>query len=210
MPIYNFAADAGQINPAQFSSILMSHRSDIEQTHTPLALHNSESADIKFARAQAKEMINVSGAAVIIYMRTENADIDIVWDEDADPTYWNPVNAKGFFKPQPLEAELKQWGAEVINKTEIVFAHQTIYTEIGERMLRTGDVIKLPYNSATINLNPQNYRVLNASPTGNFRYTWLYLTCQLETLTADITVRPEKDLPEEIPLQFNEQYRESI
>ena len=102
---------------------LTSYRSDAEQKNSPLALHDSDSADVKLARSQAREMINISGAEVTVYMRTENADFDSVWDEDPDPTYWNPINLKGYFKPTPLEAELKQWGAEVVNKTEIVFDH---------------------------------------------------------------------------------------
>ena len=77
-------------------------------------------------------------------------------------------------------------------------------------MLRTGDVVQLPYNAATMALNPKNYRILNATPSGNFRYNWLYLTCQLETLTADIAVRPEEDMPAEEPIRTGGQYRESI
>mgnify|MGYP003645841497 CR=1 FL=1 len=210
MPIHNFAVDTGQISPAKFDTILTSFRSDVEQRHTPVALHDPESADVRMARSQAREIINVSGAEVTVYMRTDNADFDSVWDEDADPTYWNPVKIKGYFKPQPLEAELKQWGAEVVNKTEIVFDHFSIHQLTGERMLRAGDVIQLPYNAATTALNPKNYRILNVTPSGNFRYNWLYLTCQLETLTADITVRPEEDMPIGEVTKTGGQYRESL
>lgn len=210
MAIHNFAVDTGQISPAQFDSILTSFRSDVEHRNTPLALHDPESADIKMARSQAREMINISGAEVVVYMRTDNADFDSVWDEDPDPTYWNPIGIKGFFKPQPLEAELKQWGAEIVNKTEIVFDHFTIHQLARERMLRVGDVVQLPFNAATNSLNPKNYRILNATPSGNFRYNWMYLTCQLETLTADITVRPEEDMPNEEPIRTGGQYRESL
>lgn len=210
MTIHRFAVDTGQVSPVQFDSILSSYRSDVEQRHTPLALHDPDSADVRMARLQAKEQINVSGAEVTVYTRTDNADFDSVWDEDPDPTYWNPIKIKGYFKPQPLEAELKQWGAEVVNKTEIVFDHFEIHQLLGDRMLRTGDVIQLPYNAATTAINPKNYRILNATPSGNFRYTWLYLTCQLETLTADITVRPEEDMPVEEQIRTGGQYRESL
>lgn len=210
MTIHRFAADTGQISPAQFDNAWVSHRSDIEQRNSPLALHDPESADVKMARAQAQEMVNISGAEVVVYMRTENADFDSVWDEDPDPTYWAPIGLKGYFKPQPLEAELKQWGAEVINKTEIVFAHSEIHQLTDRRMLRVGDVVQLPYNAAMAALAPKNYRILNATPSGNFRYNWLYFTCQLETLTADITVRPEEDMPEEEQIRTNGRYRESL
>lgn len=210
MSIHRFSVDTGQVNPDQFDTILPSNRTDVEQRHTPVAIHDIESADIRMARRQAREMIDVSGAEVTVYLRTDNADYDSVWDEDPDPTYWNPIKIKGFFKPQPLEAELKQWGAEVINKTEITFNHFEIRQLTGERMLRVGDVIQLPYNASTVAIGPKNYRVLNVTPSGNFRYTWLYLTCQLESLTADITVRPEQDMPEEEQLKTNGQYRESL
>lgn len=210
MPIHRFAVDTGQVSADQFDTVLKSFRSDVEQRHTPLALHDPESADVRYARMQADEMINISGAEVTVFIRTENADFDQVWDEDPDPTYWNPIQIKGYFKPQPLEAELKQWGAEVINKTEVVFSHRALHEVLGDRMLRTGDVIQLPFNAATQAVNPKNYRVLNGTPSGNFRYNWLYFTTQVETLTADITVRPEEDMPEEEQIRPGGQYRESI
>jgi hypothetical protein len=64
-------------------------------------------------------------------------------------------------------------------------------------MLRAGDVIQVPYNAATPLLSPKNFRITNVTPSGNFRYNWLYLTCQAEVLTADVTVRP----PDEAPMQ---------
>ena len=51
---------------------------------------------------------------------------------------------------------------------------------------------------------------MNATPSGNFRYIWLYFTCQVEILTADITVRPEEDMPTEEHVRTNGVYRESI
>lgn len=210
MTIHSFAVDTGQVSVDQFDTVLKSFRTDVEQRHTPIALHNPENHDVRYARLLADEIINVSGAEVTVYVRTDNADFDSVWDEDPDPTYWNPIKVKGYFKPQPLEYELKKWGGEAINKTEVVFSHRQLHELLGDRMLRSGDVIQLPYNSAMQALAPKNYRVLNSSPTGNFRYTWLYLTCQAETLTADITVRPEEDMPEDERIREGGQYRESL
>ena len=210
MPIHNFAVDPGQVDADIWDTILTSYRSESELRHTPIAIHDYESADIKLARSKAREMINVSGAEVTVFIRTDNHDYDAVWDEDPDPTYWNPMKIKGYFKPQPVETELKEWGAESINKTEIVFDHFSIKQLNGSRMLRIGDVVQLPFNSVDPNLGPKNYRILNVTPSGNFRYTWLYLTCVLETLTADITVRPEEDMPEEERMRTNGRYRESL
>lgn len=78
-------------------------------------------------------------------------------------------------------------------------------------MLRAGDVIRAPYNSAQTDLAPRYFRVTNATPSGNFRYNWLYLTCKLESITADITVRPVKDVMGDIEIiKTNGAHRESL
>lgn len=196
MPIYNFGINTDRVAEGDlFSLVKEDHRTESEQRHTAIALHDSTSNDLQTARKLADEMINVSGAEVKVFLRTDNADFDDVWDADSDPTYWDVVLIKAFFKPQPLETELKKWGADTPNKTEVVFSHRMLYTLFSDRMLRAGDVIQLPYNAATRNFSPRNYRVNNGTPSGNFRYNWLYFTCQVETLTADITVRPPGDTP---------------
>jgi hypothetical protein len=210
MAIYTFGVDnTGQVDASTFNAILESYRSDAEQQNSPVSIYNTESKDIQLARSMANEMINVSGAPVKVFIRTENADYDAVWDEDPDPTYWTPILLKAFFKPEPIQTELTKWGADTKNRTEVMFSHYQLYAEVGERMLRAGDVIQLPFNSVMI--NPKNFRVLNATPSGNFRYTWLYWSCQVETLTADMNVRPENDMPlVDEPLRTGGQYRETI
>ena len=91
MTIHRFAIDTGQLSPGKFTSVLESSRSDVEQRHTKIALHDEESADIRYARQLADEIIHVSGAEIEVYLRTDNADNDSVWDADADPTYWQPI-----------------------------------------------------------------------------------------------------------------------
>ena len=209
MTIHRFAINTGQSGPGKFSSVLSSIRTDVEQRHTPVALHDEESADIRLARSLADEMINVSGAEIQLYLRTDNADNDAVWDADADPTYWSSIPIKAFFKPAPLEMELKKWGVDLENnRTEVVFSHRQLYELFNDRMLRTGDVLHLPYNAASV--NPDYYRIVNATPSGNFRYIWLYFTCQVEVLTADITVRPREDMPVEEHIRSGGAYLESL
>lgn len=205
--VHRFGISYG-VSEDTFDAVHESFRSDVDQNNTALALHDPESADIRLARKSADEMISISGAEVKIYVRTDNNDYDAVWDEDPDPTYWNAIVIKGFFKPKPIESELKRWGIDTTNKTEIVFSHRQLYNILGERMLRVGDVVQLPFNS--VPMSPKNYRVLNATPSGNFRYTWLYFTCQLEILTADIAVRPEVDMQDDPQLNTGGKYRESI
>ena len=74
MTIHRFAVDTGQVSPDQFDTILSSNRSDVEQRHTPVALHDPSSADVKFARLQAKEMINVPDDAIQVDVFTTDAD----------------------------------------------------------------------------------------------------------------------------------------
>ena len=197
MSIYRFGENLDNaIEGDLFDNVHPSFLSDVERRNSPISIHDSFSNDLKLARLQADEIINVSGAEVEVYIRTDNADYDVVWDSDPDPTYWNMFRIKAFFKPQMLETELKKWGIDIANKTEIVFSHLQIFRELGNRMLRIGDVIKVPYNSANTALAPQNYRITNVTPSGNFRYNWLYLTCQATVLTADVTVRPLNDMPD--------------
>jgi hypothetical protein len=204
---YRFGQIVG-VDAVSYDAVYESMRSDIDQRNTPLALHDPGSNDVKLARQQADEMINVSGATVTVYTRTNNSDFDTVWDEDPDPTYWNPVQLKGFYKPNPIEMELNRWGLDTTNKTDIIFSHRQLYELLGDRMLRIGDVVQIPYNAVTLGL--RNYRILNATPSGQFRYIWLYYTCQLELLTADITVRPEGDMQTDDDLPSGGVYRESL
>ena len=206
--IHQFAQDTGGVSADRFNSTLKSFRSDVEQRNSPIQIYNPESADLRLARSLANEQINVSGAEIKVYIRTDNADYDEVWDEDPDPTYWNPEFMKAYFKPQPIEVELAKWGADTKNKTEVVFSHLQVFGQFGERMLRAGDVVQLPYNAAAI--SPKNFRIINATPSGNFRYHWLYLTCTVETLTADITIRPEEDMPSEERMKTNGRYVEGL
>jgi len=211
MSIYKFGYDYGDTVEESFDDSFPDNRSDVDQRNSPLSLFDLESADVRTARTLADEVVNISGAEVKIFIRTNNNDYDSVWDEDADPTYWTSEMLKAFFKPAPLETELKKWGADTINKTEVVFSHRQVFEKFGNRMLRTGDVLQLPFNAAMEDRSPKTYRVTNATPTGNFRYNWLYFSCTVETLNADISVRPheiESSMDEE-HIKSNGAYRES-
>jgi hypothetical protein len=211
MSIYKFGYDYGDTVEESFDDSFPDNRSDVDQRNSPLSLFDLESADVRTARTLADEVVNISGAEVKIFIRTNNNDYDSVWDEDADPTYWTSEMLKAFFKPAPLETELKKWGADTINKTEVVFSHRQVFEKFGGRMLRTGDVLQLPFNAAMEDRSPKTYRVTNATPTGNFRYNWLYFSCTVETLNADISVRPheiESSMDEE-HIKSNGAYRES-
>jgi len=166
----------------------MGFRSDVERTHPLLQLHDSESVDHGLAATISDEIINISGGEVLVYARAESQSYDDVYDEEPDPVYKRPIRIKAYFPPQPIAAQLVPWGLDVENQATVVFAKEQVIAEFGERMITIGDVIELPYNASGIRLD--RYRVLNAFDSGNFRYNWLYWSCQVENLTDDITIGP--------------------
>lgn len=192
MGIYDFGLREDQPTPSDFLKQAPDNRSEQEKVNGQLSVFNTDSPEMLTARTNADEQINISGAEVKVYPRTDNRDFDLVWEEDPDPTYLNHFRIKAFFKPQTLKVELKKWGIDTSAATEIIFSHRQLFEQLGERMLRAGDVIHVPYNAAQI--NPTNYRVTNGAPTGNYRYTWMYFTCQTVILKADTIVRPEDDI----------------
>lgn len=167
---------------------------DEAQMASPLyQVDDKEASDISTAYKIAEEMINVNGAHVMLHARTDNEDVDEVFDEDPDPTYWNPIPMRAFFTPQPLERELTKWGADAAdNKTEIVFIRAHIFKQFGARLLRAGDLIEVPYNSVS-NSKPKYYQVDTAQETGIYRYQWLYVTCKVTLLTGDANIRPHTE-----------------
>lgn len=185
MPIHHFGNDP-----------IEGFRTDAEVENSPVNVHREDAADVETAQRLASEQVSVSGAKVNVFIRTDNGDFDDVWDEDADPTYFNAVPLRCYFKPQPLELELKRWGVDAVNKSEAVFAISHLTQHWPGRMLRSGDVLELPYNHPVANLDPGFYKVVNASPSGNYKYSWLYYTCNIETLDADVTVRVKDDMPQ--------------
>lgn len=192
MPLYDFSKSSDEPGVSHFLRQSQDLRTEDQKINSSLSIFQEDSPEVLTARTNADEMINTSGAEIRVYPRTDNADFDIVWDEDPDPTYLNHYNMKAFYKPSQLKTELKKWGIDTSAPTEIVFSHRQLYEKFGERMLRDGDVIYIPFNAASI--NPTHYRVTNGSPTGNFRYTWLYFTCQTDILRADSTIRVKDDI----------------
>jgi hypothetical protein len=194
--LHRFTQGATGLDSMAISQRYQDNRSE-EMLDNPLYQANDQEAhDLSFAYKIAREMIRVNGAHVLIHPRTRNEDIDGVFDEDADPTYWSPQFFKGFFVPQPLEFELTEWGLDTKNQVEIVFFRDDLIELLGDRLSQIGDIIEIPYNSAS-QQKPKYYRVDNAQETGNFRYQWLYMTCQCTLLSGDVNIRPavSNDVP---------------
>lgn len=177
------------------------HRGDSEQLLTKLSIFNHDSPDISWAERSAIELINISGAIVTIFSKVDSGNFDEVWDEDADPTYANGVVLKAYFVPQPLAISLVKWGLDIENKVTVVFARSKLLEIFGNRMIRQGDVVEIPFNSVMpIQIANQNtlkenkisqFRVTNATDAGNFKYRWLYYRLDCELLTGDRSIRIE-------------------
>ena len=195
MSLYNFSTNQEFTSIDQFADF----RTENEKQFTPLSVFNHDNPALAFAEKKAEEIINISGAWLTIFPRTNNSGTaDEVWEEDGDPTYKSGVKLKGYFVPQPVNIELTRWGIDSQNKTSVIFARAIVFGRFGERMLRPGDVFEIPHNTLTPlqvaepggkSNRMDKFRVLNASDIGNFLYRWLYWKCDVEALTGDITIQ---------------------
>ena len=183
--IHRFSQDSEATRVAPSQGRLQA-RSDMEQEHPLIQLHDAGSADHILAGSIAKEIVNIAGGDVTVYPRTSSEHYDDVWEEDPDPTYGSGHHLKAWFAPQPIEAQLTPWGVDAPNQTKVSFSKEQVFKEFGQRMIRIGDIIELPYGGSGI--KPDRFRVLNAADAGNFKYNWLYWTCQVENITNDETI----------------------
>jgi len=163
------------------------YRSDVQQGYSLARLDNDASPDLATVQNLADEIISISGRMIDLYFRTSNEDIDKVWDEDPDPTYWEPHKIRAYFKPVPLESELTKFGIDATNKTTIVFTKKHIEL-LNYRYPRSGDVIMVPMG--VMNNRSEKFLIVDAKETGQFRYNWLYISCICESLMSDITIIP--------------------
>lgn len=163
-------------------------------------MYNHGKPDLSYVERSATEMINISGALVRIHKRVVNATIEEnttyndenVWEEDPDPIYANPIDLKGYFKPEPKYTELTRWGIDTPMKVTIVFSRSSLlnHPEIGDRLIIPGDVIQIPYNHIDEIDSPLFVRVLNATPFGNYHYRWIYHQTVNQVITGDEALRP--------------------
>ena len=179
------------------------YRSDGEKNS--FSIYDQSSPEIANMERQALDYIHSSGAITQVHLRTnELLGVDDVWEEDANPIYDLPKPFKGQFVPEPMSAALNKWGYEANAKFKINYSRAELLHELGNRLIRAGDVIIVPHNTLIQQQNTEfidgniglanKFRVVGAQDTGNYNYRWLYWTCTVELLTGDITVRPENDL----------------
>jgi len=174
----------------QFSSVnsIPDFRSPNDQLNPQHALYDHNNPDIATAERYALENIRIAGAWVTVIPRTEDNKYDKTWLEDSDPTYYAGFDFKAFFAPPAPEVTLTKYGIDAPNKFDLTFSRAEILGNMGERMIRNGDVIIIPHNSLIIKAT--RFKVLHAQDTGNYRYRWLYLTCTVENMNKDETLVP--------------------
>lgn len=162
------------------------HRNDVQKQYPLIQQHDPQSPDMAFGGKVSHELVNVAGGLVIVYLRTDSNSFDEVFDEDPDPTYKSGVEFKAYFRPDTISQAHTEYGPDTENQTKVIFGRDHVFMEFGKRMIRPGDLIKVPYNSVAV--RPDFFRVTNAYDDGNWRYDWLYYTCDVENITNDITV----------------------
>lgn len=161
------------------------NRTDIERMFTPLSVYNHMKPDIGYAERMAEELIHISGAWLMVFVRTDNADVNKTWDEDPNPSYKNGIRLKGYFKPEPVGLELTKFGVDSPNQTTVTFARTEILSLFGQkRMVRAGDILEVPHNSIG-QIRVRRFRIVDSQDVGNFHYRWLYFQCLIENITGD-------------------------
>lgn len=155
-------------------------RSDIEQESSPIQIYDHFNPDISMAERRAKEVLDVSGAWVQVYLKMPDrgapGTYNEVWQEDSGPVFGNAIPMKAYFKPDAQHIEHSRWGIDTSLKLVITFLRSSLLTEpqIGDRLIRVGDQIEIPYNDINEKNWPMRLEVIDTVNDGNFRYRWLY------------------------------------
>jgi hypothetical protein len=184
MAIYNFDKSEG------FTSLerVADHRPDHFKSNPQHAVYDHSNPDIALAEQTALENLRISGAWVTVLPRSDDNKFDKTWNEDANPTYYTGYDLKAYFAAEPPEVTLNKFGHDAPVKLEATFSRAEILQVIGDRLIRIGDVVIVPYNSLVV--PARRFRVLHAAETGNYRYRWIYLKCTLENMNKDESTQP--------------------
>ena len=193
MPIYNYSTGQQIFNLDSNPDM----RTDSEKQNSPLALYNQGSEDITYAEKLADEVINLTGAPIIILKRHRSANRDDVWDEDADPNYSSGVTLKGKFVPTPAETALTKWGVDVTAGIVIHFSRIAVYKAFGGDMIAEGDILVVPLGTLNITQHANNnhskitkFRVLKATDAVYYRYRYMYWEVTIQNITGDKSLDP--------------------
>lgn len=170
--------------------------------NSKLSIFNgSENPDVAYMEREAFNYIHESGVPTHIYLRTNDiGNVDEVWEEESNPIYDKPIEVRGRFLPEAMSVALNKFGIDNNVKFDIHYSRAELLSLFGVRLVRSGDIIQIPYNTLVQTQNTEfidgkmgladHFRVISANDTGNFDFRWLYWTCHVELLTGNYTVRP--------------------
>lgn len=198
MPIHPFESQK-----EEYSTIdrIPDFRTDVQKEATPLSIYNHQKNELALAEKWAEEQVNISGAWVTVFTKDvvvpdqapqgQGQDLSDPFDEDADPIYNKGMNMKALFKPDSISLEMTRWGVDAPTKAEVIFARAPLLSIFGERLIKPGDVIELPYNEPVVQSNAGSRRfvVNNSYSTEFYHYRWLYYKAVVELQTGDQAVQ---------------------
>lgn len=192
---YEFAGQT--LSPDVIASLPLSHsdfRSDVDQNYPLVSQENDNSHDVKLTGTLSKEVIRVSGSEIEVFMRTDNNDVDHVWEEDTSPTFWQPISIKAFYEFPLVAISSEGLGLEAKITFDVYFSYQEMLELFGERMIRHGDVLKIPLKFVKP-VKIRNFEVTSSSPWQVYMYHWLYWKCTVVNISGDPIVQPEPKEP---------------
>ena len=105
MPIYNFNQSGQLGSVAGALSIAGAVNPIMTPENSMLGVQDLMHPAHGLAMQYDNEIMNISGADVVVYHRTNHHGYDDVWEEDANPTYHAGVTIKGLFVPGIVEVE---------------------------------------------------------------------------------------------------------
>lgn len=188
---------AGQISSPDVAAILprslVDYRTDMQQMYPLVSQQNENSPDIDMVGCVSKEAVRVSGAEIQVFSRTDNNDIDHVWQEDQSPTFYAPIPIKAIYNVPTIGITSETWGSDAKVSFDVFFSYQDLLEKFGDkdRMIRIGDILKLPLNF-TKPVKIRNFEVTSSSPHLVYMNHYVWWKCIVTNITGDPAIRPEK------------------
>ena len=190
MAIYNF-----DNKKELFSTVdkIPDPRTDEQKENSPLSQYNHENPDIALAERQAQELTELAGVPIIIYkykiMEHVKDSVQDLWNEEQTKIYDNGTWAKGLIKMDLFQQYLTKFGIDTPLKLNVNFSRTKLLELFGEELIRVGDVLRIPLNIPGKQF-PHYFSVVEAHSASNFKFRWIYWTCQTVLMLNDDEIRP--------------------
>jgi len=190
MAIYNFNS-----KKELFSTVdkIPDPRTDEQKENSPISLYNHDIPDIALEERRVQELIEISGVPIIAYkykvIEHVKDSVQDLWNEEQTKIYDSGTWVKGIVKMDLFQQYLTKFGIDTPLKLNVNFSRTKLLDIFGEELIRVGDVLRIPLNIPGKKF-PHYFLVTEAHSSSNFRFRWLYWTCQTVLLVNDDEVRP--------------------